>query len=284
VADKLEYQVEIGYVGQGIPLAQRKEVLADLVNGMKSRLESLPASRWGEIAGLLEHDIEAKQFLVWSADPSTQKTAAAIGWSGRVAPPTWGDAQMVVDANLASLKTDPVVKRTISYEIAKNSSGQLVGRTRIRYQHTGSFDWKTTRYRTYVRLYVPDGSELIRATGILENDRTKNAAGAPGTVDVGSDLGFATFGAFTSVEPGQTKEVTFEYLLAPSVVDAIASGSYRLTEFKQAGAAAYGLTLSLDLGKKLSNAAPPEDPSHWGDTVYTLDATLDQDRTFQVSL
>jgi hypothetical protein len=284
VADRLEYQVEYGYVGQGIPLAQRKEILADLVDEMKARLEALPASKWGDVASAFERAVTDKQLLVWSADADTQKVAQAVGWSGTVTPPAWGDAQMVVDANLAALKSDPAVHRAITYEISTDASGQFVGKTTIRYQHTGSFDWKTTRYRTYVRLYVPQGSTLISATGTLADDKTKNPSLAPGTVDVGADLGFTTFGAFTAVEPGATQAVTFTYKLAPSVVDAIRSGSYKLAEFKQAGAAAYGLTLSLNLGKKLTNATPPEDPSHWGDTTYTLSTSLDQDRTFQVSL
>ncbi|TAK03877.1 DUF4012 domain-containing protein [Patescibacteria group bacterium] len=284
VYDKLEYQVEVGYAGQGIPLAQRKEIVAELVERMKARLEAMPVSRWGEIAQAAERALVAKSLLLYSEDPSSQRVIDAVGWGGRVASPAWGDALMAVDANLASLKTDPAVKRTLRYETFKNSSGQYVGRVTIHYDHEGRFDWKTTRYRTYARVYVPAGSEFIRVTGALKDDRLHEPSGAAGGADVGQELGFTVFGAFTSIEPGTSRDLVFEYLLAPSVVESIASGSYRLKVFKQAGAQEGGLTLRLDFDKNVTSASVPEGRDKWGNDVYELETVLDKDRVFEVAL
>src|SRR6185295_17089120 len=112
--------------------------------------------------------------------------------------------QMVVDANLASLKTDFAMNRTLRYEILKNTAGQWIGRTTVHYENHGHFDFKTSRYRTYTRLYVPLGSQLVRVVGALQNDKILNPKGDQGKPDVSTELGLTVFGAFTSIEPGQS--------------------------------------------------------------------------------
>jgi hypothetical protein len=273
VTDKLEYQVEIGYVGQGIPEAQRKEVIADLVNAVKSRVFSTPLSEWGGLIAALERGLVEKQVALMSLNANAQDVLENAGWGGRVEPGT-GDAQMLVDANMASLKSDPAVSRAIRYEIFRNTSGQYVARTSVRYAHTGTFDWKTTRYRTYARLYVPAGSELIRVDGAKEGE----------PVDVADDLGMTSFGAFVSVEPGEQRTLIYEFTLADSVVEQIRNGSYRLRYLKQVGAQNNELTLHLDFDKNVTAVSVPEDRAEWGDDVYILNTKLDRDLGISVEL
>lgn len=284
VADEIEYQVEVAFAKDGIPLAQRKEILAELVDRMKEKLYALPSARWGEAAAAFERAVTGKQVLFFSRDAGAQKAIEAAGWGGAIRPPAWGDALMVVDANLASLKSDPAVERDTRYEIYRNSSGGWVGRVTQRYRHTGRFDWKTTRYRTYARVLVPAGSRFVRVEGALLDDKLRQPSGESAGADVFEENGFAAFGAFTSVEPGQSKELVFEFLLAPQVAEAIASGAYRLQAFKQAGTVGNGLTLHLNLGKNLTSASVPEQRERWGDAAYDVSVEWDRDRAFEVDL
>ncbi len=286
VFDKLEYQVEFGYVGQRIPESQRKEILSQLVDEMKSALFRLPLSEWLEVLDIMERAFQNKQLILYSTDEKTQAILERVGWAGHIEPTT-SDVQLVVDANLASLKSDPVVKRHITYEIHRNEDGRYIGRTSITYNHTGTFDWKTTRYRTYTRLYVPTGSELIGVKGSYLNDKTQNPTGAAAPVDVGDDLseaGLISFGTFTSVEPGDTHTLIFEYTLSKEVVHAIEDGAYDLTFVKQIGAQNHTLTLDLDFDKNVTHAVPPEDSNEWGDDRYRLNTILDQDLEFRIEL
>jgi len=282
-ADKLEWEVEYGYVGRDLPLAQRKEILGDLVVELKAALYRLPLSEWIRVLDAVDRNLREKQIALYSENAHVEDVLVQVGWGGRILPTT-PDVQMVVDANLASLKTDPVVDRQITYAISQNVDGAWIGRTTIHYEHTGTFDWKTTRYRTYTRLYLPIGSEFIRAEGTLLDDARNNPAGTAGTVDVSQELDLTVFGAFTSVEPGQSRDLVFEYALAPEVVEAIEAGKYDLTFIKQIGAYNHALTLDLNFGKKVSNATPPEGAEQWGDDVYWLNTELDQDKTFSVQL
>ncbi|MBU0646012.1 DUF4012 domain-containing protein [Patescibacteria group bacterium] len=283
VFDLLEYQVEFGYAEQGIPLTQRKEILADLVAEMKVRLLSLPLAEWSRLIEVSQEAWRTKQLVMYSEEQALEDVLTRVGWGGRMVP--WaGDQQLVVDANMGSLKSDRVVKRTVKYEIFQNSDGQYLGRTTIKYDHQGNFDYQTTRYRTYTRLYLPLGSEWLKTKGALVDDQLRNPKGESGTVEVGEDLGFTTFGAFIAIEPGATGELVFEYRLAPSVVRAIEAHRYQLSWLKQIGTANYPLTLDLDFDKKVTSAMPAEAAEGWGDDVYHLNTFLDQDLIFNVSL
>jgi hypothetical protein len=283
VAELLEYQVQYGYAQQGVPEAQRKEILADLVNEMKSRLYALSALQWPAVFEATQLALKEKQFLLYSTDETLQNVLIKAGWMGSV-DSTTVDTLMVVDANLASLKSDPVVERAVTYELYQNASEQWVGRVAIEYKHTGTFDWKTTRYRTYTRVYLPMGTELLNVEGSWLNDKTQNPTRSLGTVDVVSELGLTSFGTFTSVEPGEESTLILEFALAPSIGEAIESDVYALTVLKQAGAQNNTLTLDLNFDKNVTHATPGEDSDQWGDDVYRLNTILDQDLEVLVEL
>ena len=284
VYDLLQAEVEQNFVDQGIPFDERKRALLGLVDAVRARLFDLPLSAWPSIIAAFERNIEKKHVALYSEDTRVEDLLSADGWGGRLTPPAAGeDAFQFVDANLGGLKSDPVVDRAISYALRFNNSRQLVAKATVRYTHRGSFDWKTSRYRSYVRLYVPKGSKLVGTTGSLADDKTKNPSRSPGATDVVDDLGFTSFGTFISVEPGETRDLTFEYVLPDAVSKAVwDTGTYRLTAKKQLGAHPRALTLALAFGKKLATADPAESRENWGDGTYSLQTTLDGDRTFSV--
>lgn len=283
VADLLEYQVQYGYALTGVPEAQRKEILADLVNEMKSRLYELSSQEWSKVFEVSQKALREKQMLLYSTDKEIQQVLAKVGWAGEVVRST-SDTLMIVDANLASLKSDPVVERDVTYEIFRNASDQWLGRVSIHYKHNGTFDWKTTRYRTYTRVYLPTGTRLLGLEGSWLNDKTQNPTQAAGPVDEVEELGLTSFGTFTSVEPGEENTLTFEFFLAPEVGEAIESGVYELAVIKQLGAQNNPLTLGLDFDKNVTFAMPGEDTGEWGDDVYRLNTILSQDLEVRVEL
>lgn len=281
VVDELEFAVEKGFAQEGIPLHARKDIVGKLVKEVIARLQAMPVGTLLEAIALVDRNLKEGHILVSLRDPALQTIVLENDWGGKMKP-VLGDYLTYVDANLASLKSDPAVRRTLSYSIAKQNDGTYVGSVRMRYEHRGRFDWKTTRYRTYARVYVPQGSTFLGVTGAMENDKLKDPARRPGKADVGDELGRKWFGAFISIEPGETRTLEFRYALAPSVVQAIKAGSYRLDVEKQAGTVAHGLTLDLDFGKNLTAAEPPEDRKEWGNSRYTVTTDLRLDRTFEV--
>ncbi len=268
VADKLEYEVEQGYVGAGIPSAQRKDIVARLTDTVVDRLIALPSSSWPSLFTTLTEGFAAKEVALWSPTAETQAVYVDAGWSGSVAMEKADDVLMVVDANLGALKTDAVMEREISYSIEPTSTGYNAT-VALTYTNNGSYTWKTTRYQTYTRVYAPLGSTFVN--------------GPQDTVTV-DDLGMTSFGTYLTIAPGETRTFTLTYALPQSVTDAIDGGSYELRVLKQLGASDNGLTLHLEFPSKVDFATPAEGAAHYNDNAYDISTTLDTDKVFDVNI
>lgn len=279
VVEKLEYEVEYGYKDKGLQFEDRKAILGELFHQIVVRLGSQALTHLGDYANLIDRLAREKHILAYAVNPELQKTFADLAWTGSVASSST-DYMLWVDANLAALKTDHALERSLKYEINPDGVGSFIATTTMTYHNTGKFDWRTTRYRTYARVYVPAGAELISTQGSMKWDRTIE----PGKTDVGDDLGRRWFGTFISIEPGQTKTLSFTYRLPKTVAHAVAKKQYTLFIPKQLGTVATPLTLDLDFGTTISTARPAEETKNWGDSTYSLSTDLRVNREFNVLL
>lgn len=281
LVDQLEFQVEKGFQSQGVPRDQRKDVVGKILQEVVRRIVALTPDKALAAIDVMRENLLEGHVLLYAHDPFLANVIASNDWGGQLHPVN-GDYVSVIDANLASLKSDPFVDRKISYSIVSENGGH-VGRVAITYSHHGKFDWRTTRYRTYTRLYVPHGSKFLSVDGAMLNDKIKDPGRHPGHVDVTDELGRTSFGTFISIEPGESKTLTYTFALAPSVEQMFSGHRYHLYVEKQPGTRAIGLTLNLDLGKKLTTATPAEDPSQFGDDFYRVESNLRTDRQFDVN-
>lgn len=280
VTDEIEYQVEKGFDAKGLPVAQRKDILIALASEVFTRVMALPNDKWQVAVTAFVRALDEKHILIASLDPAVASFAASRHWDGAVRAPA-NDFLMVVDANLAALKTDSVMSRAIYYSFKPDTNG-LTATVSLTYTNHGGFSWKTTRYRTYTRIYVPPGSELVSSSGAMANDKILDPKRTPGKVDIVDELGLRSFGAFLSVEPGETRVLSFTYKLPSSIVSAASAGNYSLNVQKQPGTIAVPLTLSLDFGKKVASADPAESRENWGDGKYSFLTDLTVDRQFKI--
>ncbi|MEI8361201.1 MAG: DUF4012 domain-containing protein [bacterium] len=210
----LEYKVEKGYMAEGKPSWQRKEVIGDIVKQMKIKLFDLSLEKFPEMIAAIDQGLTSRDLLFYFNNPVAQKAITAKGWSGEIKN-TSSDYIFYVDANMASLKTDAVISREFDYKIDKISGVSML---KVRYNHEQAVtDWRTSAYKTYARLYVPLGTTLIKVEGartepitLIEKQRTN-------------------FGVLINVEPGTSKEVTFYYKIPKAIID----GDYNLYVQKQ---------------------------------------------------
>jgi hypothetical protein len=178
------------------------------------------------------------------------------------------------------------MERNMKYEIiphlgqSKEEDNYYIAQVTMNYSHTGVFDWRTTRYRSYARVFIPQGSELISTSGSMRWDRTTD----PGKIDSGIENGKQWFGTFIAIEPGKSGQLVFEYRLPKRITDQITNGSYNLIVQKQLGSIAHGLTLDLNFDKTIRSAKPAELESEWGDPVYRFETDLRLDRSFEVGI
>jgi hypothetical protein len=281
--EALEYQVEQEFVKQGLATTDRKDIIKPLGEELLRRIERASGETFTGVMHALSESLDENDILLYSTRPMVQRVLEKRGWAGDMRIHAKHDHFMVVDANLAAYKTDHAIRRSYSYGIRRNQAGRLVATLRIDYNHTvPTFDYRTTRYRTYTRVYVPLGSELVRVEGALQNDRLIRPDGAPGTADTSEEFGATVFGAFTSVEPGRKGSLTFQYLLPKAVETMVEEGNYTLDIQRQSGVGHVPISLQLNFGKPITYAQPSETPEYWFDDVYTTTTTALPFQSFHV--
>jgi len=246
--EELEYQVEKGYLRKGIESSERKEIIGSLGNQLLDKIYKIPVERWPSLWQSVKESIDQKHVLAYLKNQELQKQVILQNWGGEIKN-VHHDYLMVVDANLASLKTDSVMERSIHYQLNENDQGDLIAKTIITYENNGGFTWLTTRYRTYARIYIPLGSELISTTGSMQDSRTN----IPGETETSQESNKTVFGTFISVEPGELRQLIFEYKLPESVKRYYHKGNYSLLVQKQAGTKGHKLTLDLTPKKRVQS-------------------------------
>lgn len=290
--DVLEYEVEVGFLKKGIPRPQRKDLVQVVGNELLSKLMKLPASQWPDLLDVLTKRFERDQIIIYATDPDLMARLDAFGWTGRTLP-TEGDYLMIIDSNLAALKTDAVVDKDMTYKLDARDPDNLTAMVTLSYSNNAPgladpndpLNYKFTRYRSYTRIYVPEGAELISSSGAMADDRYRTGGVfRAGRVDVMKELGKTVFGAFWSIEPQTTQELSFTYRLPASVSERIKNNAYRLDWQKQSGNDEATLTLNLEFGKKVMSATPPEGELKWGDAAYRMSTDSMLDRSFEVKL
>lgn len=267
----LEYRVEQSYVDLGVPKWHRKEVIGDISKALKIRMFNLPISRWAEAINIFYDNAYEKNLLVYLKDERSQEIISDLGFSGEVKE-TNGDYVMVVDSNMAALKTDAVMSRSMDYHLEQSSNG-LFAKLKINYSHNGGFDWRTTRYQSYTRVYVPQGSSLIKSEGFESGDAKVN-----------NELGKTVFEGFISVEPGEIHNLYLEYKLPEKVSNQLKFNKYDLIIQKQPGKSLDKLLVDL----KMQNDIKSYWPSGFfvdviGDRNIIWETGLNTDKNFKIS-
>jgi len=269
--DLLQYRVEKGYIQLGVPSWHRKEIIGEIAKKLKIKLFDLPSSRWHEVIEVINDNMVKKNILFYIKNPELENSIKELGHGGNLKD-TAGDYLMVVDANLASLKTDAVMSRSINYKVSQ-SYNSLIAKLRINYSHNGDFDWKTTRYRTYTRVYAPLGSQLIKAEGLTE-----------GEVIIQNELGKTSFSAFLLVEPGQINSLYFEYKLPDNLHKLAGSSQYELYIQKQPGSEVGELTVDLDFNNEVKSYNPTGFyVNKANDSHIIWESSLEMDRVFSLN-
>lgn len=246
LTDVLEYEVEIGFEKKGIPRPQRKEIVAKLGHELISKTLALPPEKWGEALRLVREALDEKHILTYSTDSTLEQMLSLHQWSGDLAAAPQ-DSLAVFDANLFSLKTDPYISRSIFYRISRGVGGELIGDLELVYTYPKSGpSWKTKGYRTWTRVYVPEGSILSSASGAMDEEKSNQS----GRVEVQKEHSHTVFGAFLAVQVGETRRLRFTYRLPEYVARRVEQeGVYELLVQKQAGTVGHNLTIAIDLDK-----------------------------------
>jgi len=222
----LQYNVEIAYKDQAISSWDRKDIVDELMGELRSRLFKLSADQLSELVKIIDNNITEKNIQAYFPNAGWQSLGREVGMGGELKQAD-SDYLMVVDANLGAFKSDAVIKKDISYTLSQDDKG-LNATVRLDYTHEGGFDWRTTRYRSYTRVYAPLGSRLISLKGVDEANADISVNDDPG-------LNKTVFGFFWSIEPGTNASAALSYSLPDRLNAQMPAGAYNLLVQRQAG-------------------------------------------------
>ncbi len=223
------YQLEI--ISEKIGGEDRKGILGDLMQVMIKKVLSEPATKWPEYLAMFMTQGQEKNILFNFEDIRAQEYVEDQNLAGRieaVQPP--GDYLHINDANLAGLKSNFYLTQEAKQEVTIAGDGTVKEKVTITYRNTGKFDgWLNATARNYVRVYVPEGAELL------------DASGGDARVEVENDLGKTVFDNFVTIKPMQSRTLTFEYKLPFKI-----TGDYHGLIQKQPGANNWDYTVTVN--------------------------------------
>ncbi len=217
VIEKLQYQVEQGYWKQKIEKGRRKDIMKDISRVIMQRMQKINLKQKKQLAKKIEQHLNNKDIQIYFKDPVLEEKITALNWGGKIKNDT-RDYLMVLDANLGSLKSDAVIKRSFEYQVDfrhEKPRAKLI----LNYQHQGvKADWRTRDYDVYTRVLTPAKSWLYDI---------KQA----GEVRFGKELNKKVFAFIHQVKLGQEKKVILNYDLPKEINES----NYSLLIQKQAG-------------------------------------------------
>lgn len=227
---ELQKSVEIEYKDKQRP----KEIIAELAPLVLKKIFALNGPDYLKVAEVLNTAADQKNVMVYLTDLRLQAKIASLGWAGEIKD-TGRDYLAVVDTNIGGQKTDAVIKESVRHQAEIQADGSVVDKVIIARSHTGAKGalFNGVRNNDYLRVYVPEGSEFLEATGfdqpgqykfqavpedylpdplwapIEESAQTDEASGSKIYVENGKTV----FANWLSLEPGQTRTVTLKYKL-----------------------------------------------------------------------
>lgn len=216
-----------------------KKFIGDLATALLDRLKNLPKDKWLAVAGLVSDALDRKDVQVALFKPEEAELANRYGWNGSFKDGI-GDELALIEANVAGQKTDGVISEAVNHAVAIAKDGTITDTVMLTRTHNGKKGelFRGVRNVTYLRAYVPKGSELISASGFNAPDKSlfkapdtttspdpdvamsERAAGeAMRGVTVAVEGSRTTFGGWLQLDPGATQTVTLSYRLPFTVSD-----------------------------------------------------------------
>lgn len=163
--DVVQNEVEMGYDRS---LNQPKKILKDLMPQLMERLMS--ASRYQQLIEITANALVRKDIQVAAlTDAETGAAVRALGWDGAIKDAA-RDYLAVISTNIAGGKSDASIYQTIDHQATIDASGTVTVTTTITKEHRGdpSDAFAYVNNVDFIRLYVPLGSTLMRATGFQQ--------------------------------------------------------------------------------------------------------------------
>lgn len=275
--EKTQSEVEESF----FPGSQKKaSFLTALARQLLEKSFSLPREENASLGKSLADNLEGRHIQIFLHQKEAQSAISGLGYDGSFQTPSclgncFADFVGLAEANVGVNKANYFIKREMSME-AKIEGDTINRSLSVSYENSANSALGLSgRYKVYLRLVVPLGSEVGEP---LVGQGQDASSVAPDIKDTG---GKREVGVLLEVVPGQTKTVTFSWSgSSPLTFDQ--SGEYRLYFRKQAGTDKDPVTVSIVPPKGVT-AVPSLGASLTKDGTFVYNTTLARDLFSRVS-
>jgi len=259
-----------------------KKILSDLAPILLERLfkgQGLDridqAQRLLAVIEAVEESLRQKDILIYHRDEAIEKVLQKRGWGGEVIQNQRGDYLSVINSNINGYKSDAMIEESIDLKTSIMDDGSVIDTVTIKRKHNGGnekYDWYNRVNADYMRVYVPQGSVLLEASGNTaeeyaapvdytnyKTDPDVQAIESTIRIDPASqtqifeESGKTVFGNWVFVSPQEEVTVVYKYQL-PFKVDfdggAKSVDVYSAIIQKQAGSEGSRFTAALEMPAK----------------------------------
>ena len=236
------------------PKNQPKKIIGDLMAKIVDRLpQILSAKNVSPLIQILEKNLSAKNIMLYFSDKSLEEKASRYGFDGAILP-SRQDYLLVAHANIAGQKSDRKISERIEHSVQVLSDLSLVDTVTITRTHNGLKNEILSGVRNvdWLRVYVPQGSQLLEASGFRVPDASYFEEPDPAWEDmpflaqaenralidlnsgtkIYTESGKTVFANWTMLDPGETAVIKFRYRLPfklqPENIDFGGDWLYRL--------------------------------------------------------
>jgi len=256
---KIQKQVEVDYDREE---NRPKEIIGELAQQILNRTQELNSLSAVRLAAELNEALSQKEILVYLRDGECQTVGFDdFGWTGSVEQTKNNqDYLLAINANVGGNKTDARVTQTIEHQAVMQDDGTMIDSVVITRENNSreGEEFYGGNNIDYLRVYVPQGSELIDAGGfnyppegmfkvpehwyqidadLTRVEKEKGIQTKTGT-RITSEFNKTVFGNWVITPPGEKSIVYFTYKLPFRVSTNDASkdySSYSLLVQKQSG-------------------------------------------------
>ena len=205
----------------------RKKIIGPLMNSILSNAMGQPKEKLAPLFEAAYKSLIEKHVLFYLYDDQKEKTVSEFGIGGTIKA-YQGDYLHINDANLGGRKSNLYATEDVEQDISI-SGGEVTKTVTITYKNPEKQDgWLNSVLPTWVRVYVPKGSQLIASEGLEAK------------ADPYEDLGYTVFAGYFQLRPEGVSKVTFKYKLPFKVF-----GTYKELIQKQPGTDGFLYTIKL---------------------------------------
>ncbi len=212
-----------------------KAIIGDLANKILEELpQKLDKQNLLKLLKIADDSLDEKQVMFYFTDPKMQQKMVANSWAGKIkhAP---NDYLSVINTNIAGAKSDRMIEESIDHQIEIQPDGYIVDNLVITRSHRGLRGEPFTGVRNvdWMRIYVPQGSELLESSGWTQPDakyfespdpewvknqflaQTEDQATVhePDGTKIYTESGKTVFANWSMVDPGKNTIITLKYRL-----------------------------------------------------------------------